>query len=78
MIVLTINCGSSSLKHSLYETESELVISKGIIERIGQEKASISHWTKKSAVNRSITCPNHSRAIELVLELLLKSDDKIL
>ncbi|MHA1973817.1 MAG: acetate/propionate family kinase [Candidatus Hodarchaeales archaeon] len=78
MIVLTINCGSSSLKYSLYEIESESLISKGLVERIGQKEASIRHWTKKTNVNKNIRCPDHSTAIKLVIELLLKSNDKVI
>ena len=35
MDVLVINCGSSSLKYQLIDTETEKVMAKGICERIG-------------------------------------------
>ena len=35
MKVLVINCGSSSLKFKLIDSESEQVIAKGLCERIG-------------------------------------------
>ena len=39
---LVINCGSSSLKFSLYEMPSEKLIAKGYIEKIGLDD---SFWT---------------------------------
>ena len=35
MKVLVINCGSSSLKYQLIDSESEEVLAKGLCERIG-------------------------------------------
>ena len=35
MKVLVINCGSSSLKYQLIDSDSEAVIAKGLCERIG-------------------------------------------
>ena len=35
MNVLVINCGSSSLKFQLINSDSEAVLAKGICERIG-------------------------------------------
>ena len=35
MNILVINCGSSSLKYQLIDSESESVLAKGLCERIG-------------------------------------------
>ena len=35
MNVLVINCGSSSLKYQVIDSESEQVLAKGLCERIG-------------------------------------------
>ena len=35
MKVLVINCGSSSLKYQLIDSDSEEVLAKGLCERIG-------------------------------------------
>ena len=37
MKVLVINCGSSSLKYQLIDSQSEEVLAKGLCERIGIE-----------------------------------------
>ncbi|MBN1257759.1 MAG: acetate kinase, partial [Planctomycetes bacterium] len=43
MIVLVINCGSSSIKYQLYKMPSKTVLAKGIVERIGLEKSGLKH-----------------------------------
>ena len=35
MNVLVINCGSSSLKYQLIDSQTEAVLAKGLCERIG-------------------------------------------
>ncbi len=41
MKILVINCGSSSIKYELYETESHAPITKGLIEKIGEEESAV-------------------------------------
>ncbi|MBP3297059.1 MAG: acetate kinase, partial [Lachnospiraceae bacterium] len=43
MNILVINCGSSSLKYQLIDSETENVLAKGIVERIGMEGSCITH-----------------------------------
>ena len=43
MKILVLNSGSSSLKYQLIDMENEEVIAKGNYERIGEEKAFITH-----------------------------------
>ena len=43
MKVLVINCGSSSLKYQLIDSESEEVLAKGLVERIGIPGSVLTH-----------------------------------
>ena len=43
MNVLVINCGSSSLKYQLINSDSEEVLAKGLCERIGMDGARLNH-----------------------------------
>ncbi len=43
MNILVINCGSSSLKYQLIDSESEKVLAKGLCERIGIEGSVLTH-----------------------------------
>jgi len=71
MNILVINCGSSSLKFQLIDSESEKVIAKGLCERIGIDGSSI---TYSPAGGEKITTqspmPDHTAAIKLVLDAL--------
>lgn len=81
MKVLVINAGSSSLKYQLIETDSELLISKGVCERIGQEGARLVHKveiepTKKVEINSPM--PTHKEAIMLVLDALVSKEHGVI
>jgi acetate kinase len=60
MLILVINCGSSSAKYKLFDMRSERALIRGAVERIGERKG---------------LCKNHYRAIGLIRERLL-SDKK--
>ncbi len=42
--VLVINCGSSSIKYKLYNFPSKILLVKGVIERIGEEKSQVKNY----------------------------------
>ena len=72
MNVLVINCGSSSLKYQLIDTETEEVLAKGLCERIGIDGSKLTH-TK--AGNEKVTIeapmPDHKVAVSMVIDALL-------
>ncbi|MDF2612500.1 MAG: acetate kinase [Clostridia bacterium] len=71
MIVLVVNCGSSSLKYQLLNMEDESVIAKGICERIGIEGSFIKHTTEgQEAVKLEGEIPNHKVAFEKMIGML--------
>ena len=70
MKVLVINCGSSSLKFQLIDSDSEAVLAKGLCERIGIDGRLV---YEKSGCDKEITeapMPTHKEAIGLVLDAL--------
>ena len=72
MDILTLNCGSSSLKYQLYQWDSKEVLAKGIVERVTVGGSFISHYAKgKGKTKRERECPNHKVALELIIEMLL-------
>lgn len=71
MNVLVINCGSSSLKYQLIDSESEKVLAKGLCERIGISGSAITHEPAgREKVKTEVDMPNHTAAIQLVIEKL--------
>ena len=74
MKVLVINCGSSSLKYQLIDSETEAVLAKGLCERIGIDGRLTHKPTGKEKVELEIAMPNHTAAVSLVLKEL--TDEK--
>ena len=71
MNILVINCGSSSLKFQLIDSESEKCIAKGLCERIGIDGSMISYTPAGGEKEKTVTpMPDHTEAIRLVLEAL--------
>ena len=71
MNILVINCGSSSLKFQLIDSETEKCIAKGLCERIGIEGSQITYTTDGGEKEQTVTpMPDHTEAIRLVLEAL--------
>ena len=70
MNVLVINCGSSSLKYQLIDSDTEAVLAKGLCERIGIDGRLV---YQKAVNDKEITeasMPTHKEAIQMVLEAL--------
>lgn len=71
MNVLVINCGSSSLKYQLINSESEEVLAKGLCERIGIDGSAIAHQPAGGEkVKTEVALPNHTAAVKYVIEKL--------
>ena len=71
MNVLVINCGSSSLKYQLINSDTEAVLAKGLCERIGID-GRLTY--QKAGLDKEITeapMPTHKEAIQLVLHALV-------
>ena len=88
MIVLVINCGSSSLKYQVLNMRSDndyTLLAKGLVERIGLEMGEVTHRPSgKDKLVISKPVPDHTEGIKSVLGLLtdpghgvLKSLDQI-
>ena len=71
MNVLVINCGSSSLKYQVINSDSEEVLAKGLCERIGLDGRLV---YQKAGCDKEITdadMPTHKQAIQMVLDALV-------
>ena len=70
MNVLVINCGSSSLKYQLINSDTEAVLAKGLCERIGIDGRLV---YQKAGCDKEVTeasMPTHKEAIQMVLDAL--------
>jgi len=75
MNILVINCGSSSLKYQLMDSDTEDVLAKGICERIGITGSLITHQPAgRDKIKEEIDMPNHTVAVKLVVEKLTNKE----
>ena len=72
MKILSVNCGSSSLKFQMYEMPEEKVLISGYVEKIGQQDC---FWTVKvngEKIKSSRPLANHTEAVDVLIEELFK------
>ncbi|MCB6413894.1 acetate kinase [Faecalimonas umbilicata] len=70
MNVLVINCGSSSLKFQLINSDSEQVLAKGLCERIGIDGSLTYQPAGGEKVKTDKAMPTHTEAIQFVIDAL--------
>lgn len=82
MIILVINCGSSSIKYQLLDMKNNDVYSllaKGIAEKIGLPMGRIQHTpTGKNKVVKDLPIPDHKEGMRIVLNALVDKENGIL
>ena len=71
MNVLVVNCGSSSLKYQLINSDTEEVLAKGICERIGIGGTLVYQKSGMDKEKKELDMPTHKQAIQFVLEALV-------
>lgn len=75
MKVLVINCGSSSLKYQVLDMTTEVLLCKGLVERIGMDGSVITH--EKIGMDKfKLETPmkSHKEAIGHVLDAVIDSE----
>ena len=74
MNVLVINCGSSSLKFQLINSESEEVLAKGLCERIGIDGRLTYQPAGGDKAVSDKAMPTHTEAIQFVIDALTDAE----
>ncbi len=74
MNVLVINCGSSSLKFQLINSDSEAVLAKGICERIGIDGRLAYQPAGGEKDTKDLPMPTHTEAIQFVIDALTDAE----
>jgi acetate kinase len=76
MIILSLNCGSSSAKYRLYDYDKKETLATGIVERVTIGKSYIQQsGLGREPIKLDHECPTHREAIKLIIDTLL--DPKI-
>lgn len=79
MLILVINCGSSSVKYNLINTKDESDICKGIVERIGAVTSIVKHEPANGSYTKDTrVIANHGEALQEILNYLMSPENKII
>ena len=82
MIILVINCGSSSIKYQLLDMKSDEIyslIAKGIVEKIGLPSGVFQYAPSgKEKSVRELPVPDHKKGMQLILEALTDKETGVL
>ncbi|MBN2326365.1 MAG: acetate kinase [Candidatus Omnitrophica bacterium] len=79
MKVLVLNCGSSSVKFQLIETESETALIRGLVEKIGSSAGIISFRAEGNRDFREVReVVDHEEAVSLVFSILTHPEQGVL
>lgn len=81
MIILVLNCGSSSIKYQLFDMEGEAkILAKGVVERIGIDNGILTHKPsgKNPFVIKDVDIPDHTVGIDMVMKALCDSEHGVI
>ena len=71
--ILSLNCGTSSVKYALYEQGQRKLLAKGVVERVNIGQSFIRHQVqvpREKELKVAHECPNHTEAIQLIFRAL--------
>ena len=78
MKILVINCGSSSLKYQLIDSDTEQVLAKGLCERIGIDGMFTYQKAGCDKQVSNIDQPDHKKSVQLVLDALTDKENGVI
>ncbi len=72
MVILTLNCGSSSVKYQVYHWDEQKVLARGLVERVGSVEANLEHSTHHGeTLELTREIPDHQTAIQMILDAIV-------
>ncbi len=78
MKILVINAGSSSLKYQLIDMDGEVVIAKGVCERVGLEDGHFEGKVNGTKFEKDVYMRNHTEAFLVVKDALTTGEHKVI
>ncbi|MFT6867323.1 MAG: acetate kinase [Cyclobacteriaceae bacterium] len=82
MKILVINTGSSSIKYVLFEMNGQVVLTKGSVERIGENSSAIFHSVFKDGeekkFKKELPISGHEEGLKNVVELLIAAETGVI
>ncbi len=81
MVILVLNCGSSSIKYQLFEKseESSTLLAKGLIERIGLDEGVLTHKPiGKTPYKTTEPIPNHTAGLRIAFDAITDAEHGVI
>ena len=79
MKILTLNCGSSSVKYLVYDWDKKKALARGIVERIMIGNSFIRQMVSgRKEYKKEQSCPTHKEAIKLILKTITDPKNGVL
>lgn len=78
MKILVINCGSSSLKFQLLDMQGEVVLAKGLCDRIGLDSSTLTYSAHGVKNTSPAIFPTHLEAFHAIIKKLTSDDTKVI
>lgn len=79
MKILTLNCGSSSIKFQFINLENEDVMAEGVVERIGEENAIYTYKSEKYSVKKlEMPILDHTVGIEEIMKNMMNENHGVI
>lgn len=78
MKILVLNCGSSSIKYQLLDMDTEELITKGLVERIGMKESVLKYTVGDAQYIIEQDIGGHSAGISLVLDMISQGPHKVI
>ncbi|MEW6754640.1 MAG: acetate kinase [Candidatus Latescibacterota bacterium] len=76
-LILVLNCGSSSVKYTLFDVEHEREVAGGAVERIGEGSPRLTHQDGGRPVQRAVEAADHDQALMQIHDVLLGPDSGV-
>lgn len=70
MLILVINCGSSSAKYQLFDVKNLKCIARGMVERIGSPLSNLRYQNNGKLFHKKVACRDHYVAIRIIVDSL--------
>lgn len=75
MIILVLNCGSSSIKYEVHQMPAHRVLARGLVEKIREEGANLRQTVGDRQLRIREPIPDHHAALQWMLHALVESAD---
>jgi acetate kinase len=79
MVILVLNCGSSSAKYQVYDWDNKDVLAVGVVEKVTFPGSFIGHKAKgKPEFTLKQDCPTHTDAVNLIIKILTDKEHGVI